>query len=237
MQLPTPFIRIPLDFDAERLAGEIAQFAPDDWRPHPQGHPGNWALPLVAVGGRSARRRRRRPDAPDAAPRTLPVPAAGRSPRSTSPLGRTRLMKLDARAEATPHVDINYYWQQRVRVHVPIVTFPEVEFLCGDASTRMAAGECWIFDTWRMHNVLNPTPLERIHLVADTVGSEAFWRMTEGEQTARAVPLRARRRTGAALREVEPSCGHVAVGDRQPVGELAGRRLRRSGRAGRHRRD
>jgi hypothetical protein len=106
-----------------------------------------------------------------------------------APLGRTRLMKLDARAEATRHVDINYYWQQRVRVHVPIVTFPEVEFTCGDAATHMAAGECWIFDTWRMHNVLNPTAFERIHLVADTVGSEAFWRMTEGNQAARAVPF------------------------------------------------
>ena len=72
------------------------------------------------------------------------------------PLGRSRLMRLDARAEATPHVDLGYYWQNRVRVHVPIVTFPDVQFLCGDASTHMAAGECWIFDTWRVHNVLNP---------------------------------------------------------------------------------
>jgi hypothetical protein len=179
---------LPLAFDAQRLAAEIAQFAADDWRPHPQGHPGNWALPLVAVRGNPL-------DDGVAGP-MRPTPHLSRCPylRQTlaafdAPLGRTRLMKLDARAEATPHVDINYYWQQRVRVHVPIVTFPEVEFLCGDASTRMAEGECWIFDTWRMHNVLNPTPRERIHLVADTVGSGAFWRMTEGAQPVRAVPF------------------------------------------------
>ena len=188
MQLPAPFIRIPLAFDAQRLAAEIAQFAPEDWRPHPQGHPGNSALPLVAVRGDPL-------DDGVAGP-MAPTPHLARCPylrqalaALDAPLGRTRLMKLDARAEATPHVDINYYWQQRVRVHVPIVTFPEVEFLCGDASTRMAAGECWIFDTWRMHNVLNPTPNERIHLVADTVGSEAFWRMTEGDPPLRAVPF------------------------------------------------
>jgi hypothetical protein len=188
MQLPAPFIRIPLDFDAGRLAAEIAQFAPCDWRPHPQGNPGNWALPLVAARGD--------PQDEGVAGPMQPTPHLARCPylrqvlaALDAPLGRTRLMKLDARAEATKHVDINYYWQQRVRVHVPIVTFPEVEFLCGDASTRMAAGECWIFDTWRMHNVLNPTPHERIHLVADTVGSEAFWRMTEGNQPVRAVPF------------------------------------------------
>src|SRR5450432_2238136 len=187
MQLATPFIRLPLAFDAQRLAVEIAQFTPDDWRPHPQGHPGNWALPLVAVRGDPL-------DDGVAGPMS-PTPHLQRCPylqqvlaALAAPLGRTRLMKLDARAEATRHVDINYYWQQRVRVHVPIVTFPEVEFLCGDAMTRMTEGECWIFDTWRMHNVLNPTPHERIHLVADTVGSEVFWQMTEGAQPVREVP-------------------------------------------------
>ena len=34
----------------------------------------------------------------------------------------------------------------------------------------MRAGECWLFDTWRMHNVVNDHSLPRIHLVADTVG-------------------------------------------------------------------
>jgi hypothetical protein len=39
----------------------------------------------------------------------------------------------------------------------------------------MAAGECWIFDTWRLHNARNPNSRDRIHLVADTVGSAEFW--------------------------------------------------------------
>ncbi len=139
MQLPVPFVRLPLDFDAARLAAEIAQFAQDDWRPHPQGHAGNSALPLVAVRGDPL-------DDGVAGP-MLPTPHLARCPylrqvlaALDAPLGRTRLMKLDARAEATQHVDINYYWQQRVRVHVPVVTFPEVEFLCGDASTRHGRG-------------------------------------------------------------------------------------------------
>src|SRR5262249_41357642 len=89
--------------------------------------------------------------------------------------GRSRLMRLSGQAEVTPHVDINYYWRERVRVHVPIKTQPSVRFMCGDAEVNMAAGECWIFDTWRRHLVVNANDDERIHLVADTVGGDRFW--------------------------------------------------------------
>ncbi len=189
MQLATPFVQIPILFDAARLAVEVAFFGPDEWRPHPQGHPGNSALPLLAVNGD--------PNDDGVAGAMRPTPFLERCPylrqvlaALDTPLGRTRLMRLDARAEATAHVDINYYWQQRVRVHIPVITFPEVEFICGEASIHMAAGECWIFDTWRMHNVLNPTARERIHLVVDTVGSDAFWRLTESPATQRSVKFR-----------------------------------------------
>lgn len=62
-------------------------------------------------------------------------------------------------------------------MHVPIVTQPTVRFECGAAVINMAAGECWIFDTWRNHNVINDASQSRIHLVADTVGGEAFWNL------------------------------------------------------------
>src|SRR5262249_16427433 len=40
------------------------------------------------------------------------------------------------------------------------------------------------FDTWRPHNVLNPPGTERIHLVADTVGSDAFWALARASGSA-----------------------------------------------------
>jgi hypothetical protein len=85
-------------------------------------------------------------------------------------------MRLAGQAEVTAHVDEGYYWVERVRIHVPIVTQPTVRFDCADATINMAAGECWIFDTWREHNVHNDASHHRIHLVADTVGGEAFCR-------------------------------------------------------------
>jgi uncharacterized protein (TIGR03032 family) len=174
MKLDTEFIRIPIRFDAEALAREVAGFSEADWRAHPQGHAGNSALPLIAVGGDPSDDGVKGPMRPtrylERCPYVQQVLAAWQSV-----LGRTRLMRIAGQGEATAHVDTNYYWHQRVRVHVPVVTFPTVEFQCGGRAVHMAPGECWIFDTWRLHNVLNPTPEARIHLVADTVGSAFFW--------------------------------------------------------------
>jgi uncharacterized protein (TIGR03032 family) len=189
MRLDTELIRLPLLFDGGRLAAEVEAFEERDWRPHPQGHPGNSALPLIAAGGDPADDATKGP--------MRPTPHLARCPYLRqvlasfgAVLGRTRLMRLDGNAEATAHADTNYYWMQRVRIHVPVVTQPEVRFLCGDREVHMAAGEAWIFDTWKIHNVLNPNPTRRIHLVSDTVGSAAFWDLAAaGERPARAIPF------------------------------------------------
>jgi uncharacterized protein (TIGR03032 family) len=170
MRLVANFLKLPLRFDAVRLAFEIEQFSEADWRPHPEGNRGNSALPLVAVGGDPG------DDGVKGEMRATPHLARCPYLRQVlaalgAPIGRTRLMRIDGNAEANAHVDVNYYWQTRVRVHVPIVTDPAVRFLCGDRSVHMAPGETWIFDTWRLHNVINPNPTPRIHLVVDTAGS------------------------------------------------------------------
>jgi len=183
MKLSHPFIQLPLLFDASALAAEIARFDEGMWRPHPSGTPGNTALPLVAVDGDPARG-----DALEGLMR--PTPALQRSPYMQqvlgslgAVLGRIRLMRLSGRAEVRRHVDFDYYWNERVRVHIPILTQPEVRFSCGDASVNMAEGECWIFDTWRQHNVFNDADVARIHLVVDTVGATAFWDLVNAGRT------------------------------------------------------
>ncbi|MEP7044281.1 MAG: sulfotransferase [Dokdonella sp.] len=175
MKLPVPFVQLPLRFDAQALAAEIARFDEGMWRPHPTGMPGNSALPLVTSGGDPAR-------GDWLVGRMRPTPALQQSPYLMQVLasleaviGRVRLMRLSGRAEVNTHVDTDYYWNERVRVHVPILTQPSVRFSCADAHVNMAAGECWIFDTWRMHHVSNDDDSPRIHMVVDTVGSPAFW--------------------------------------------------------------
>ncbi len=174
MKLQVPFIQLPVRFDAERMASEVSALGDGAWRPHPQKFPGNYSLPLISVNGD--------PASDSIAGPMRPTSSLERCPYLQQVLGwlgavwgRTRLMKLTGGAEVTPHADINYYWRDRVRVHVPVTTNPAVRFFCGNADVNMARGECWIFDTWRPHRVINPVESERVHLVADTVGSERFW--------------------------------------------------------------
>ena len=47
MKLGVPFLQLPLQFDAEALAAEVAAIGESAWRPHPAGYPGNDALLLV----------------------------------------------------------------------------------------------------------------------------------------------------------------------------------------------
>src|SRR5262245_11034084 len=129
MKLDREFRKLPLGFDAECLAHEAAQFDAADWRPHPNGHPGNSAVPLLAVDGD--------PSNDGVCGPMRPTPLLERCPYTRqvlaaldTVLGRTRLMRIAGQAEATAHVDTNYYWQQRVRVHIPIRTSADVQFIC-----------------------------------------------------------------------------------------------------------
>ncbi len=195
MRLATEFVQLPLRFDAARLAAEVAAVPEAAWRPHPQGFAGNSALPLVAAGGDPADDRTRGAMRPTPHLAFLPYVRQALA-ELRAPIGRTRLMRLDGNAEAGAHADVNYYWAERLRVHVPVATTPGVVFRCGAREVHMAAGECWVFDTWRVHDVVNPEPARRIHLVADTVGSPELWRLVEegawpfAEPPRRGAPVR-----------------------------------------------
>ena len=174
MKLQVPFIQLPITFDAVALLAEVSAIEESAWRGRTSRDDGNSALTLITTEGD--------PASDALSGRMRPTPWLERCPYLGQVLeaigatwGRARLMRLNGQAEVKAHVDINYYWRERMRVHVPIVTTPGVRFQCGDAEINMGAGECWIFDTWRRHRVLNEGSAQRIHLVADTVGGERFW--------------------------------------------------------------
>jgi len=211
VKLPVPFIQLPLQFDAKVLAQEIAAFGEDAWHEHPQKYPGNLWLPLIAANGD--------PDNESFLGVMRPTPYLLQCPylmqvlsRIGAVWGRTRLMKLTGQAEVTPHFDINYYWRARARVHVPILTKPTVRFICGEGEVNMGPGECWIFDTWRQHQVINGDDDERIHLVADTVGSDEFGELVrDGQMPGNHVPEGWQAEAVAPTDELRPALRYESV--------------------------
>lgn len=173
MKLDSEFYRLPLRFDTERLKLEATSFAESDWIPHPMDYRGNTSIPLISVnGGRNDN---------FAGPMAV-TPELGKCPYIKQVIasfdevfGRSRLMRLEPGSEVPVHSDINYHWYSRVRIHIPIVTFPEVIFYCGNRHVHMKEGETWIFNSWEMHKVINGSDRNRIHLVIDTSGSSRFW--------------------------------------------------------------
>lgn len=201
-------------FDAARLRAEIEQFPESEWRAHPQGFAGNSSLILVShEGGEND----------DTSGRMAPAPRLARCQylrqvmgSFQAVLGRSRLMRLEPGAEVTPHTDIDYYWRERIRIHVPIVTDPSVRFNCDGVEIHMAEGEAWIFDNWRPHHVINGSGIRRVHLVVDTVGSAAFWRLA-----SRAAAASSAAEAPAQLLEYQPATEDELVFERTNIPKLS----------------
>jgi hypothetical protein len=175
MRLPRPFFRLPVRFDAARLRAEVEAIPAAAWVEHPNGLAGNSAVRLISADGA---------ETDGVHGRMLATPWLAASPYIRQVLSsfgvvwsRSRLMRLAPGAEVPEHADINYHWHTRVRMHIPVITRPEVRFHCGEETVHMAAGEAWLFDNWRLHRVENPAPEQRIHLVADTTGTANFWQL------------------------------------------------------------
>ena len=191
MRLPQAFYRLPLRFDPERLRAEVAALPASAWVSHPNGIEGNTSLRLISVGG-AENDNLRGP--------MRPTPHLQSSPYIRQVLAtfgvvwsRSRLMRLAPGAQVPEHADASYHWFNRVRLHIPVRTRPEVKFHCGGQTVHMAAGEAWLFDNWRRHSVDNGSDEDRIHLVADTTGTAAFWQFVGSSHeasTVREVPYR-----------------------------------------------
>ena len=175
MRLPRPFYRLPVRFDAARLQAELEALPDIAWARHPKEFEGNASIRLISVDGaeNDTMRGVMRPT-----PHLQTCPYVRQVLASFGVVwSRSRFMRLSARSNVPEHADTSYHWFNRVRMHIPVVTWPEVRFHCGDESVHMAAGEAWLFDNWRRHSVVNPTDKERVHLVADTSGTSTFWQL------------------------------------------------------------
>jgi Aspartyl/Asparaginyl beta-hydroxylase len=184
MKIDRPLLKLPRRYCAETLAAEIAALPPSAWLPHPGRIAGNDAVPLITPHG-AITNAFAGPMAP-----TEHLRACRYILEIMADLGavwgRSRLMGLAPGAIVPEHVDVGHYWRTHLRIHIPVVTNPGVEFTCEGETVHMQAGECWIFDSFRVHDVRNSGTQKRVHLVLDTVGGEKLWDlMREGAEKGR----------------------------------------------------
>lgn len=168
MRFSRPLLRLPIKFSAEALAGEVNALPPSAWTAHPMQFKGNTAVRLITTNG----------DPTDLIEGSMaPTPQLLACPQIMHAMaaigavwGRSRLMGLAPGTEVPAHIDSHYYWRTHIRIHIPLITNPDVSFTCGDETVHMEAGECWVFDSFLRHEVHNRGSETRVHLVLDTVG-------------------------------------------------------------------
>lgn len=186
MQLTQPFLQLPISFCADTLAAEVDALPASAWEPHPTGFVGNEAVRLVTPEGKPT----------DALTGPMaPTEQLLRCPYIMEVMaelggvwGRSRLMGLAPGADVPTHVDVHYYWRTHLRIHIPVITNPGVRFTCDDETIHMAAGETWLFDSFRRHGVQNKWTERRVHLVLDTVGGDRLWDLIDAAQSGDATP-------------------------------------------------
>lgn len=94
-----------------------------------------------------------------------------------------RYLKLAAGSTIKPHRDRDIvYWDGLVRLHIPIVTNPKVEFMVNNERLLMQPGELWFADFSQTHSIRNNGTTDRIHLVVDCVVNPwlTHWFIQEG---------------------------------------------------------
>ncbi|HEV7927060.1 MAG TPA: aspartyl/asparaginyl beta-hydroxylase domain-containing protein [Verrucomicrobiae bacterium] len=169
-------LKLPLQFEPPLLQADLRQITAEAFVAHfnKRYYQGDWSVaPLRSVGGR--------------ADQIYPDPTAKSAFADTSLLARcpyvrhvlasfpcpqqaVRFMRLKAGSTIREHRDYSLgYEDGEVRVHIPVVTNPEVEFVLNGVRIDMKEGESWYHDFNLPHRVANRGAADRVHLVLDCV--------------------------------------------------------------------
>lgn len=82
-------------------------------------------------------------------------------------LGRVIINKVAPGGRIYPHADTPDHAEYWDRFHVVLKSSPGVVFRADDESVYMATGEVWWFDNKQVHEVINNSAQDRIHMVVD----------------------------------------------------------------------
>ena len=169
-------LRLPLSFDPEAMQRDLNALGSEEWIAHfvKQNYTGEWSvLPLRGKAGAT------HPvmmiysdpgctefaDTPflDACPCFREVLA-----RLECPLQAVRLMRLAPGSVIKEHRDHDLDAATgNVRMHIPVTTSPDVDFMLNGTRVVMQPGELWYLRLADPHSVTNRGSSDRIHLVID----------------------------------------------------------------------
>jgi len=196
--MPTPArfpdrLRLPLDFEPAGLAADLANFSKAAWIEHfvKQNYDGDWSV--VALRGPACARHPVQTIYSDPSCTDFTdTPMLAGSPNFRAvlaafacPLQAVRLMRLTPGSVIKEHHDNDLSFEQgTVRIHIPVLTNADVDFLLNGVRCVMAAGSSWYLRLSDPHSVANRGSSDRVHLVIDAVVND--WVGTLFERAAEA---------------------------------------------------
>lgn len=171
-------LRLPFAFSPARLADDLARLSRQDWIDHflTERYDGDWDViplrgpadavhPVMMIAATPGAR-----DFADA-------PALAACPYFREVIGTfqseirgARLLRLTPGSRIKEHTDHEYPEVDGVlRIHIPVVTNPDVEFLLSGTRVVMEAGSAWVLRLSEPHSVANRGAADRVHMLVDTV--------------------------------------------------------------------
>ena len=168
------YLKLPFYFDPELLQEEVDTLASLHWQPHYQvkHYNGEWsAIPLRSIDGKTD-------DiyiAPDKNKKYCDTVFLDKSPYIKQvlqtfhcSLKAVRLLKLNAGSVIKEHRDAELNFENgEVRLHIPVRTHADVEFILDNETIDLNEGECWYMNFNLPHYINNKSSIHRIHLVID----------------------------------------------------------------------
>jgi hypothetical protein len=77
-------------------------------------------------------------------------------------------MRLTPGSRIKEHTDLELSFEDGVvRIHIPVITNPDVEFYLNGAHVTLAAGTAWYLRLSDRHSVFNGGNADRVHMVID----------------------------------------------------------------------
>jgi hypothetical protein len=186
-------VKLPVAFDPALLARDLAALSAGDWIGHflTDRYAGDWdVIPLR--GPKSAIHPVMMIATTPGTKEFADAPALERCPYFRDVIASfeaevraVRLLRLTPGSVLLEHTDHEYTDDDgTLRVHIPVVTNPDVVFLLNGTRVTMEAGTAWVLRLADPHSVANNGVTDRVHMLVDLVMNERL----EGVLRAAATP-------------------------------------------------